>query len=182
MSSRNQQPLSNIGLFYKQLDDFKEKLVHILTQFGKEKEIVELHKYYDKLMTFKKVNVRTPIELFYQYCVVLAADDILTRDASFFIGEFSKIDIKQDGEQDQTEVNGLDKVSGLEKLKVADKVTKKDIFFIAQIRDVWNMLQPNVKNNIWDYIQVICLLSEKIVGSNVIAQRREVLMKEGKIH
>ena len=175
--------MTNIGLFYKQLDDFKEKLIRILNQYGKETEIIELHKYYDKLMTFKKVNVRKPIELFYEYCVTLAADDILMRDASFFIGEFSKIEKNQCTNCDT--VDGIDKITNVGKITTAvnlEKVTKKDIFFISQIRDVWNLLQPTVKDNIWNYIQVICLLAEKIVSGTVLANRREYLMSEGKLN
>jgi len=166
MSSRNQQPVTNIGLFYKQVDDFKEKLLIILNQFEKKKEIIELHKYYDKLMALKKVNVRKPIELFYQYCVTSAADQILTRDETFFVGEFSKIENSQ-----STFI--ID--------EALDIVTQKDIFFVSQIRDVWASLQPSVKNNIWSYVQVICLLSEKIIGCNVLSTRRQVLLQEGKI-
>jgi hypothetical protein len=166
MSSRNQQPVTSIGLFYKQVDDFKEKLMIILNQFEKKKEIVELYKYYDKLMTLKKVNVRKPIELFYQYCVTAAADQILTRDEAFFVGEFSKIEQSQSTfSQDET----------------SDTVTQKDIFFVSQIRDVWASLQPSVKSNIWNYVQVICLLSEKIMGGNVLSTRRQALLQEGKI-
>lgn len=159
MSSRcGTQPLSDIGQFYKQVDDFKDKVIHILRQFSKETEIVDLHKYYDKLMTFKKVNVRTPIELFYTQCVTERADKILTRDESFFLSEVSKI--KND----------------------SDQVTSKDIFFIYQIKQIWEQLQPSVKNNIWTYVQVICILAEKIVGGNVLATRKKVLLEHGSIN
>lgn len=147
------QPLTDIGKFYKQVGDFKEKIVTILGQFHKEQEIIDLNKYYDKLTEYKKVNVRGPIELLYQYGVVKYADDILKRDETMFLGQVAAI--------------------------TEEAIDNRDILFISQIREIWDDLQPNVKENIWIYIQVISILAEKIVGGNLLVLRREYLKKAG---
>lgn len=156
MSSKN-TPLTDIGKFYKQIDDFKEKIILIMKQFNKEQEIIELNKYYDKLMLIKKVNVRKPIELLYTYGVSQYVEKILIRDEMFFLGEVSKIEIDD------------------------ENIGQQDLFFISQIRQVWQNLHSNVRNNIWDYIQIICILSEKVVGGNILSMKREMLKNCGQL-
>ena len=160
MFSRVQTPLSDIGKFYKQIDDFKEKLTFILRQLDRNKEIIEINKYYDKLTLIKKANPRSAIELLYQYGVSVYATKILLRDEHFFIGEVKNLEtnkqITDEYELDQT-----------------------DLLFITQIRGVWNHLQPTVKTNIWNYVQIICLLAEKVVGGNVLALEKKRLVTEG---
>ena len=168
MSSRT-PPLTDIGKFYKQVDDFKEKMIIILKQFQKDKEIVDLNKYYDKLLAIKKVNVRTPIEFIYEYGVKKFAEEILTRDEAFFLCQVSqiverKITMTTEGEGESSET-----------------VDQQDIFFISQVREVWHELQTNVKKNIWDYIQIICILAEKVMNENVLLNTRESLRKLGKL-
>jgi hypothetical protein len=151
------QPLTNIGMFYKQLGDFKDKIITILGQFDKQAEIVELHKYYDKLCDAKKINIRLPIELFHEHGVEKYTDDILKRNETIFLKTVSEIITKEEiGE-------------------------KQDIMFISHIKEIWTKLQPNVKENIWIYIQVISLLAEKVTGKNVYSSRKEQLKKEGLI-
>jgi len=164
--SNTVHPLTDIGKFYKQIGDFKEKLTSILNQFHKEQEIIDLNKYYDKLMEFKKINVRKPIELFYQYGVIKYLDDILKRDETFFLGQVSTI-------VNETEV--------VDTMESGEKIGHHDILFISHIRQIWENLQPNIKNNIWTYIQVISILAEKVVGGKLLATRREFLKKEGLI-
>ena len=159
MSAR-EQPLTDIGKFYKQIADFKEKLVTIFAQFHKEEEIIELIKYYDKLIEFKKINVRKPIELFYEYGVTKYVDDILRRDETIFLGQVSTI---------------------VEDSQVVETINQHDILFISHIRQIWEDLQPKVKENIWIYIQVISILAERVIGGNLLATRRECLKREGKI-
>lgn len=176
MSSRN-QPLSVIGQFYKQIDDFKEKLTIIFKQFNKEQEIIDLQKYHDKLVMLKKANVRTPIELFYKYVVSIYAENILKRDDVFFLGQISDIEhhvLTKDEIENYSYV-----ISGETSNK--EVVTQHDLIFVSQIRQIWQNLQPNVQKNIWDYVQVVCLLSEKIVGGNVLSNTRDRLKIEGKI-
>jgi hypothetical protein len=156
-------PTTYIGKFYKQIEDFKDKMVLILSQFGKNEEIIDLNKYYDKLLMYKKINVRQPIELFYTYGIETFVDQILTRDENFFLGKVSEI-------EHDPEHSGEDKT-----------INPHDLFFISQVRQVWHDLQPNVKKNIWDYIQVICILAEKVVGGNIMTTRREFLKKDGRI-
>jgi hypothetical protein len=151
-------PLTDIGKFYKQVDDFKDKLIVILCQFEKRDEIVDLHKYHDKLILLKKANVRKPIELLYQYGIREYAEKILTRDEQFFLGKVSTIETTE-----------------------SESLEQPDLLFISQIRQVWEHLQPAVRKNIWDYIQVICILSERVVGGDILACKRESLRQEGRI-
>jgi hypothetical protein len=170
--SAKTQPLTDIGKFYKQIGDFKEKLATILSQFNKDQEVIDLNKYYDKLMDFKKINVRAPIELFYQYGVTEFVDDILKRDETIFLGHVSTI------------TEGQEIILPKEAIQCCptkEVISHRDILFISHIRQIWDCLQPNVKNNIWMYVQVISILAEKIVGGNVLASRREYLKREGMI-
>jgi hypothetical protein len=50
------------------------------------------------------------------------------------------------------------------------------------MRGIWEQLSTSVKNNIWNYVQIICLLAEKIMSGNVLASHRDALIKSGKIH
>lgn len=157
--SRN-PPLTDIGKVYKQLEDFKSKISLILHQKGHSKEIVELNKYYDKIIDVKRVNVRKPIELLYEYGIKQYAEKILTRDEKFFLGEDT---------EGTTE----------EKLKAS--IDTHDFVFISQIRNMWHTLPPTTKESIWDYVQVICLLAEKVTGNDVLSTTRERLKIEGRI-
>ena len=149
-------PLSDIGKFYKQLDDFKEKLVIILSQFDKTHAIIDINKYYDKLLMVKKANVRKPIELFYEYGVTKYAENILTRDEKVFLSDVSAI--SDSGE-----------------------VSQHDMLFISQISQIWKDLQPAIKNNIWNYIQVICMLSERVTGKSFLSDISKDLKSRGKL-
>lgn len=157
----NNNKLSDIGMFYKQIEDFKEKIVNIFTKLDYNKQIVEISKYYEKLQLARKVNVRAPIELLYAYGVCIYAEKILTRDEQFFIGQVDVIkDTKQAGEIE---------------------LEQKDLLFIGQISGVWTQLSPAVKNNIWSYVQIICLLAEKITSGNVLKETKLKLQSEGRI-
>ncbi len=160
MTSRVPPPLTDIGKFYKQLDDFKEKMLNILGQLDKNDEIIEINKYYDKFNLAKKANVRYPIELLYNYGVKVYVTKILLREEEFFIGEVKNFEKKP--------------------LKINEyEINQNDLLFIKQIRSVWDHLEIPIKNNIWNYIQVICLLAEKVVGGNVIAIEKQRLLKSG---
>jgi len=160
--SRVQQPLTDVGLFYKQIEDFKERLSGVLDKLGRQKEIVEINKYYDKLLTVKKINPRKVIELVYQYGVTTYADQILTRDEQFLLGEVKTLT------EDKKKLEGLD-------------IEQRDLLFIGQIR-VWDELHESVKANIWNYIQVVCLLAEKVTGGDLLKRRREELKQQGRLN
>lgn len=164
MSSSNTQStsLSDIGRFYKQINDFKEKLVTILSQFNKDDEITTLHKYYDKLIILKKINPRSPIEIFYEHIVQPFATQILTRNDEFFLGKLTSDNIM---ETFQNVAN--------------DEITPHNILLISHIRDIWTELHPNIKKNIWDYVQIICLLAEKVTNNNILSSTRLLLIKNG---
>lgn len=157
MSSKT-LPVTDISKFYKQIDDFKSKIEKILNQYGHREELVELQKYCEKLEMVKKVNVRTPIELLYEKGISQFPEYILTRDESFFLNKISKV------------IDGG-----------ATEIDTHDIFFIKQIEGVWGNLKPNIRDNIWDYVQVICILAEKIVNGTVLSTTRKRLAKEGKL-
>ena len=73
----SQPPLTDIGKFYKQISDFKEKVIRILQSYEKDKQIIEINKYYDKLSQLKKINVRSPVEIFYDNVVSKYVVEIL---------------------------------------------------------------------------------------------------------
>jgi hypothetical protein len=162
--------MTDIGKFYKQIEDFKGKLVIIFEQFGKSQEIVNLNKYYDKLVLFKKANVRKPIELFYTHVVIPYCENILTRDEKFFIGQISHVENKG------LETGVTYKLDGS-----TETFDQRDLFFVSQIRQIWERLPTNVCDNIWAYVQVICLLSERVVNGQVLAQTRQRLKDQGLI-
>lgn len=172
MTSRT-PPLTDIGKFYKQIEDFKEKLCKILKQYSKENEIIELNKYYDKLMGIKKVNVRTPIEFLYKYGVTKYVDNILTRDEGFFLEQVSHLEEKPP--------TMLVRHCHSEQEESVEMMNQTDLFFMSQIRQVWQNLSPNVRDNIWNYIQIIFILAEKVVGGNILNTRRDILIQEGRI-
>jgi hypothetical protein len=144
---------SDISKFYKQIEDFKSKISTILSQLDRKQELIEINKYYDKLLMVKKINVRTPIELFYKYGVSIYAGEIVARDETFFIKQVDIIKsngIVSDGEHKH-------------------ELNHRDLLFISQIESVWDHLQPQVKTNIWNYVQIICMLSERIVGGDIMS-------------
>lgn len=149
-----------IGQFYKQVDDFKTKIIAILNKLGRLEEITELQKYNDKLLLAKKANIRLPINLLYEYGIQIYAKQILLRDELFFIKESRNL-----------ENNG--------ELQTTYEIDENDVLFIKQIRAIWFDLNDNVKKNIWSYVQVICMLAEKINGGSVLATERARLKQEG---
>ncbi len=181
MSNRLKQPLTEIGQFYKQIDDFKSKIILILQQLKGQNltdpegnpididhEIKEIHKYYDKLVLAKKANIRMPIEMLYEYGVCPYADKILLRDEQFFLGQVKDI-------------------ANNKELTEAYELEHKDLLFIGQVRMIWEYLDQNtqsgqqVKTNIWNYVQVICLLAEKIMKQNILATARQQLTTTGQL-
>lgn len=149
---------TDISRFYKQLDDFKNKLLIVFKQLNHHKEIEDINKYYEKLLLIKKTNVRSIIELLYSYGVATYATQILTRDERFFLGQLDHLNqhIQRHGQQ-------------------------TDVFFLDQIKIVWSDLRPQIKQNIWDYIQVICWLAEKIIGGSILANEKSRLNQMGLI-
>jgi hypothetical protein len=52
---------------------------------------------------------------------------------------------------------------------------------MSQMRQVWKDLKPTVRDNLWKYVQVICLLAERILGKTVFVTRTAILKADGKI-
>jgi hypothetical protein len=158
--SRVPPPKTDIGRFYQQVDDFKGKLINILQKLERYEEITDLEKYYDKLQIAKKANVRLPIELLYKHGIEAYARQILTRDEFFFLKE---VDNFEHDSQTQQEY----------------EIEQHDLLFIGQVKGIWNHLTDAVKNNIWNYVQVICMLAERVVKKNTLVAMRQQLAQEG---
>jgi hypothetical protein len=137
--------MNDITKFYKQVSDFKDKLVQILISLQKHGEVLKLEMYYNKLILFKQINVRRPIELFYEHGVSKYVDAISTRNDNFLLGKLQSIETKS--------------------------IDESDMFFIAQIKEIWDYLNTRVQKNMWDYVQVICLLAERITDNSLLQTR-----------
>lgn len=153
--------LTDTQMFYKQIGDFKTKIIGIFNKLGYNKEVVEISKYYDKLEFARTGNAKMPIELLYIHGVSVYAEKILLRDEQFFLGQ---VDVIKD-----------DKKVG----EVA--LQQKDLLFIGQISGVWNQLDHTIKNNIWSYVQIICLLAEKVTHGRILSDKKAELQRAGLI-
>lgn len=165
--------LTPVGKVYKQIGDFKDKIIGILQQLDNcgivdtngqvvniQKEVREVEKYYDKLMMVKKVNSKMPLELLYEYGIKVYPKQILTKDEEFFLGQVDTI------VNDQT-------------LQQQCDIEQKDVLFIRQIKLIWDHLKKNnqtqIQNNIWQYVQVICILTERALGKNILSETKTKL-------
>ena len=138
----------DIGKFYKQLDDFKNKLVGLLTQLGKTSDINSSHKHYEKILFAKKTNVRLVIEMFHTHCVSKFHQEIRDKNDVYFLGRVDEVTSSAP----------------------RDKVSENDISLIVYIRDIWPDLPKDVKSNIWSFVQVLSILSDKIVGGKIFTR------------
>ena len=129
--------------FYKQLDDFKNKLVGLLTQLEKTSDIHSIHKHYEKILLAKKANIRLVIELYHRHCVTHFYQEIIDKNDAFFL-------------------NRVDDVAS------CDKVSENELSLIIYIRDIWPDLPKDVRSNIWSFIQVISILADKIVNGKLL--------------
>jgi len=175
---------STVSRFYKQVGDFKDRIIKILRQL-KDQQLVDHHgqaidvneeikvinKYYDKLMMAKTANARLPIEALYEYGIVPYAEPILLRDEQFFLG-------------------GVDDYIEDPSVAPAVEVDPKDMMFIRQVRLIWDYLDQiegnAVKSNIWAYVQIICLLAEQVLSEkdytrNTLATTKQALIESGRL-
>lgn len=129
--------------FYSQLQTFKDKLEIILRNNNKLTEIEELNEYYDELLLAKRLNMFVPIEIFYKKGVLKFVNEIINKEESFFLRK---------GDELETELQD-------------DK-----IMIIEHIKSVWNMLSDVVKNNIWDYVRILCVHAERSCGGSIFVQ------------
>lgn len=160
---------SYISKFYKQLDDFKNKLVIILKSLDKDKEIIELNKYYDQIITFKQINARKPIELIYVYGISKIAEHIVSHDDNYFFSVASDVNQMIDLVGNDADTEGA--------TDLLHKVSNNDLLFIGQIKDQWVNLSSQSRKNIWAYIEVISELAERVVGGNALCNARKKLVK-----
>jgi len=150
-----------ISKFYKQVDDFKHKLVHILEQLGRTDEIREINKHYEKMMIVKSANSKMILELFYEYGVKQFAKEIINEEDSFFLGKIDEIK-----EGDSLSSILPDKISSLSDNN--SSIKKHDLMLISHIKNIWEYLPSDVKKNIWLYIKVISKLAERAVNGNCL--------------
>lgn len=141
----------NIKRFYEQIDSLKQNLVRILEILGDEQNLIELEKYYVKLQMVKFANVRLPIEIFYEHGVLKYHEKIRCKDETFFIQKIHNISEQKTDTINATTDDNL--------VKLQDD----DLLIIGQIKHFWNKLNDKSKENIWKYITVICILSERVV-------------------
>ena len=125
--------IDNNEKFYKKLDEFKQTIEKLLISYDKYDEAEELNVYYDQLLFLKKANMFTPIDLFYTNGVLKYITEIIEKDEKFFMNKINDIE-----QQNQ------------------DKMT-----IIEHIKSVWFLLSNENKNNIWNYIRIICFYAER---------------------
>jgi hypothetical protein len=162
--------LSPVSMFYKQVGDFKDKIILILQQLHDDQvggssliddkgepidfqsEIKTIKKYHMKLRLAKTANSRLPIELFYEHVVKTYADQILSQNETFFLGTLDTY------LTDPTQLSTLTP-------PVDSGIDPKDMMFLGQIKIIMSHLndETQIKQNIWTYVKVMCLLAEKIM-------------------
>lgn len=140
--------MTTLDILYKQVDDFKTKLVKILSDLERNEDVKRINRYYDKLLCLKKVNTIGPVQLLYSFGIIPYAESIARHDDSFFLGKVN--DLNSGNYQD-------------------------DILFVQQISAVWDQLSDKAKDNIWKYIDIICLLTEKALGKSTLKDVKQAL-------
>ena len=134
--------MSDINKFYTYLEDFKNKLIPVLQAINRDREIQAIERNFEKLLTIKSVNPRLPIEYFYNEGVKPYADQIVSRNAQFFLNFTNSIDSYD------VDNYGID---------------QEHLLIIKQISTVWSHLNDLTKNNIWKYIILLAKIAERIV-------------------
>jgi hypothetical protein len=166
--------LSTIGQFYEQIKNFKNAIILIMQKLNDYKpplidpntgnaidfndDIKLIKTYYEKIMMAKQANVRAVISLFYTEGILVYGKEIILRDEQFFLQQTDLI---------------------TPELAQTYEIQQSDLLFMNQIKHVWVHLNQKIKNNIWDYVQIICLLAETAMNGTHLANLREELKSQG---
>lgn len=135
--------------FYDNIDKLKENIEKIIRHIASKKNLDSnevskylqmLDEYHEKLNLVKTMNVRKPIELFYENVVISNINPIINMDDEFIFNKANEL--KESEEFEPHEINILD-----------------------FIRTIWDLIDDDTKKNIWIYIKTICILSERINGN-----------------
>ena len=138
--------MTDIHRFYDQVGKFKDVLSNILIIHEKTDEYNELIHYYEQLVLLKKINMRKPVEIFYDKGVKPYISQIVNKDDYFFIKEAEKkIEETEENNKKQTELTILE-----------------------HIKCVWNIIDSEKKDAIWKYVRIICILSERVSGNDAL--------------
>ena len=127
--------------FYEKIGQLKDVISNILTYNKLYTDQEELNKYYTLLDTVKNVNHRKPIEFFYKICVIPYVDHIVTMNDVLF-----------------KEVND----------ELANRGLDNGLILINKIKNVWELIDDSSKSNIWQYLRIISMLSERVSGGNTL--------------
>jgi hypothetical protein len=127
--------------FFKQLDQFKDQIVKLLVSKNRLNEVKLLNDNYAKMLALKAVNTLEVIRLFHTHVISKYANEIKTKDEVFFL---------------KKEINDI-------------KLDNTDIDIIDHVKLLWIELDPDTKSNIWKYIQILAILSDKTMGKNMFA-------------
>ena len=131
--------------FYAQITEFKssveivlenDQITRVINSSDLEKTKKEVNKFYNSVMDGKVVNFTLPIQLFNDFLKKFA-NDVMYENDEMFLKEF----------EDITNKNG-------------------SVAFIKCLALIWNKLSESGKKNLWKHIKVLCILSDKTLGSN----------------
>jgi len=145
---------TDLTKFYELVEKFKDDIIYILKTIHKEDEVKRINIHYDKLLMGKKISARRIVEYVYHKGIEPCARHILTKNEEFFLGHVDKVD-------------------------TGEHIEERDVMLINHVAVMWPFLDVNIKNNIWKYIQILSILSEKISGGNVLSKMRDELVAEG---
>jgi hypothetical protein len=123
---------TNLGVFNLQIENFFKDLLTIFPENNK------LKISYEKFKLLKSVNVKKTYSLFTKHISPLK-EQIQKCDDSFFYGKLENIENNN------------------------NNVSKSDLKDLFDIQDLWvNNMSSKDKKIVWDYLNVLIILSERI--------------------
>lgn len=133
---------TDINKFYDKIEELKIILTKILEHYSLINELNELNDYYSKLLLIKKINMRKPVEIFYEKAIVPNISNIINKNDDLIINKA------------QEEIDNLKDTS----------MKDEGMTIFNYIKSVWKLIDQNKRDTIWQYIRVISVLSERISG------------------
>ena len=149
LSGNFEQKANIIKTFNKQSLDLITQMVQIVG----DKELLNLKSKFSMII---KVNSTRPIKEFLSH-VYKYKDEILKRNEDFFLK--NKDSVYDDNESKNLMNNVLDN----------NKNSEENIDFVKSLKldIVWNNLSEKSKKNIWDYFNILILLTDKYIDYKV---------------